>query len=317
MIKMNHTCRICKKPNIKRIDVNSASYTACSNCNSICKILTLDEYNALNPDYGSEDIIKGLDVALIKNILSIEDKKKFISSVLRHMEWGPDRNINKIDLLDIGCGMGGYLVAASELGINSFGIEPSKDHYEATKEIFNLNIINGYLTENKYPHQKFDIIILSHVIEHIYQPKDFIAMVMKLLKTNGVLVITTPNANSLLSKASGKYWSMLKPVDHVSLLSKKSFQTMGFDFTAQTSEYPWEFLAGILSVFLRALKSLKKDISKNKQGISMTMSMRSTRKDRFVKFILTFLSLPFYLWATLWDNRSCLIIKIKQDSHFS
>ena len=66
--------------------------------------------------------------------------------------------------------------------------------------------------------------MLSHVIEHIYDQKHFLEDVLSALAPGGVLVIVTPNAKSLIASISRSYWPMLKPVDHVNLLSPRAFE---------------------------------------------------------------------------------------------
>jgi SAM-dependent methyltransferase len=71
--------------------------------------------------------------------------------------------------------------------------------------------------------------MLSHVIEHIFDPKKFISDLVGILKPGGALVVVTPNSDSLIARVTGAQWPMLKPVDHVSLISAKAYDFFQLD----------------------------------------------------------------------------------------
>jgi 2-polyprenyl-3-methyl-5-hydroxy-6-metoxy-1,4-benzoquinol methylase len=60
----------------------------------------------------------------------------------------------------------------------------------------NLTVNNCLIEEYKSP-IKFDNIIISHVLEHVYKPENVILKTYDLLNTGGRLFVSVPNANSL------------------------------------------------------------------------------------------------------------------------
>lgn len=133
------------------------------------------------------------------------------------------KNINKrnIFLLEIGSGSGGLLNKLAKKDINVIGLEPSKNFCRYAenkyKNIFIHNIGFEYFNTQK----RFDIIIALDIIEHVASPYLFMLKINKLLKKNGILIIGTPNINSLISKLMGKYWWHIRP-PHIFYFNNKN-----------------------------------------------------------------------------------------------
>ena len=98
--------------------------------------------------------------------------------------------------LDVGCGNGEFLSAAQEAGYKSFGIDISP---AAVKHCLKrgLEAQQGDFTKFS-PKEPFDLITMWDVIEHLPEPRKFIAQAYSLLKPGGYLLIKTPFV-SLLS----------------------------------------------------------------------------------------------------------------------
>ncbi len=111
-------------------------------------------------------------------------------------------------LLDIGCARGVFLDLARKNGYKVFGLEMNKYAYTYAKTKFNLNIEFSTIEDSKYKDNFFDVIVAFDVIEHVVNPDIFIKKISKLLKTNGILVLGTPNSNAainLISELLGKF----------------------------------------------------------------------------------------------------------------
>lgn len=131
-------------------------------------------------------------------------------------------------LLDIGAGAGFLLNEAQIKGLSVIGIEPSEKLVTYGQNNFGVPIHCSRLTKalvKVLPH-KFDIVILSHVIEHICEPQAFLNLVLDCLAPNGVLAIETPNFDSWLSQMEGEDYTFLTPPEHVRLYSKQTFDEL-------------------------------------------------------------------------------------------
>ena len=65
---------------------------------------------------------------------------------------------------------------------------------------------------------KYDIIVSSHVIEHLSNPSDHLLDIKNLLSKNGICLLSTPNLDSLDSIRQGNNWRGHKDETHISLM---------------------------------------------------------------------------------------------------
>lgn len=124
-------------------------------------------------------------------------------------------------LLDVGSGRGSMLSAAEEWGIQSCGIEPSRELSRSTSaggsRVLNISFLQ-YNGSDRY-----DYVTLFHVIEHVPDPAGFIRKAYRLLKPGGILYIETPNSDSHLYYTESSNYTFLTPPDHIWIFSQYSF----------------------------------------------------------------------------------------------
>ena len=118
-----------------------------------------------------------------------------------HFNLKGERNklLNKINVLDIGCGGGLIFEPLARLGAKVTGIDASENNIKVAKihaKKSNLNI--EYL--NKAPEQmkeieKYDIVLNLEVVEHVDDLNLYIKSCYKLLKKNGLMFTATLNRN--------------------------------------------------------------------------------------------------------------------------
>jgi SAM-dependent methyltransferase len=296
-------CRVCLRQDTHfEFEWLGFSWRSCAECGALQKDLSPEEYRALGPSYDPGSYADQIpDEATLRALLDVEEKAALLRRVL-----GPSAGAA---FLEVGCGMGGYLLAARDLGYRVCGVEPSTRHSAAARCLTDLRIVDGYFEPGSLG-DKFDVILLSHVIEHIYLPKAFLESLALDLLPGGRLVVITPNAGSLVARWTGRYWSMLKPVDHVSMFTKRSLQracpeSLSLE-RATTSEWPGEFAATCVSALKSRVRPRASNIessagSKPRRTITQSSLPRSQRA------MLALLSAPFWLSAKLEDNQACLL----------
>ncbi len=101
------------------------------------------------------------------------------------------QQIEGADLLEIGPGHGRFLELASCRGANCYAVEPSQEFrkYLASKGI----PIMGRFIEELRVDQKFDLVCLFQVLEHMEDPTETTLSLARLLKPGGLLVLDVPN----------------------------------------------------------------------------------------------------------------------------
>ncbi len=102
-------------------------------------------------------------------------------------------DVDHSKILDVGCGFGRYLIPLTKMGHNVYGIDKNS---ESIKDLKSKGFQNVYSIEeaSSISTEKFDYVIMSHIIEHI-EPKDIISffdLYLRNLKIGGKLIIATP-----------------------------------------------------------------------------------------------------------------------------
>jgi len=108
-------------------------------------------------------------------------------------------------LLDIGAGRGELLTVARDAGWDVTGIEPSARFAEYATSVSGLRVRMEPLEACKFPDGSFDCVILSGVLEHLYNPNETVAEIARILAVNGALYIDVPNERGLYFKAGNLY----------------------------------------------------------------------------------------------------------------
>lgn len=204
------------------------------------------------------------------------------------------------------------------MGMDVLGVEPSAPHSKAAVDIFGLDVVHEYFKPEAFD-QRFNYVILSHVIEHIYELKEFLADVMHVLQPGGRLILITPNCESFAAKICKKYWSMYKPIDRVSMFSKDAIESSLPEGAAieqmESNEWPGEFSAHIISAIKTAWYPKVGNVG-NVGNEKSRGSYRQSNLGIFVRVCLAVISWPFYVLGGLMDRRSCLYAVVTKNDGF-
>ncbi len=134
-------------------------------------------------------------------------------------------------LLDVGCGSGEFLTQARQLGWTTTGVEFDPQAAEVARRDGN-EVFVGTLEQAEFRNEQFDVITLSHVIEHLPHPNVTLSECNRIMKPGGVLWVATPNASSSGSRKYGRYWRGLEPPRHLIVFDaaelQRAFQRAGF-----------------------------------------------------------------------------------------
>lgn len=118
------------------------------------------------------------------------------------------------NLLDVGCGTGDFLQVAQQNNWTVSGIEPNEQARGIANKKTNSSVFE---TEQllKFKANSFDVITLWHVLEHVPNLEDHVAVLKKLLTSNGTLIIAVPNYNSFDAKHYKNFWAALDVPRHL------------------------------------------------------------------------------------------------------
>ncbi len=99
-------------------------------------------------------------------------------------------------MLDIGCGTGEFLKAGADAGFDVTGIDVDSTTTDFITRKYGFRTVTGLLGPETFPQDSFDVVVLSHVIEHLQRPAELLGVIHGILKPNGLFVMCTPNSDS-------------------------------------------------------------------------------------------------------------------------
>ena len=153
-----------------------------------------------------------------------------------------NRNIRNLKILDVGCGGGIICEPLARLGAKVTGIDFAPNNIIAAKihskkNKLKINYINKDIEKSKLD-EKFDIILMFEVLEHLDNWKKTIKNIKKNLNKNGLIIISTINRNLLsklfainiaenilnwIPKGTHDYNKLIKPEELKKILLKEKF----------------------------------------------------------------------------------------------
>lgn len=101
-------------------------------------------------------------------------------------------------------------------------IEPSQ-HAKQFEDSLGCKVLNCLLEECKLT-EKFDIISVIDVLEHVHSPVDFLRQVKNILSNEGFALFRFPNSYSLRCRLSHDNWDMIRPLGHLHFFTPQSFR---------------------------------------------------------------------------------------------
>jgi SAM-dependent methyltransferase len=141
------------------------------------------------------------------------------------MRYGHLLGVKRGRILDVGCGAGELLKLAKEVGWNGEGIEVDPEAVKAARGK-GLTVYLGQLADRHYPDGTFDLVQMSHVIEHVDRPLELLRECHRVLGDGGLLVIWTPNTESLGHRIFSERWAGLDPPRHLNLWNSNSLRKL-------------------------------------------------------------------------------------------
>lgn len=118
-------------------------------------------------------------------------------------------------MLDVGCGAGLRIREMSTLGWQCIGLDISMKAIESAS---GLNPTAGFavgVIDDIDSSERFDLISMHHVLEHLYHPRQVIESCYRLLPPGGKLVVNVPNIASFEARLFGRKWKGLDIPRHL------------------------------------------------------------------------------------------------------
>lgn len=197
-----------------------------------------------NPQVDKEDVVNYYPKTYAPYNFGRELRENILGKILRrivmspyYLRYGnPDVLIapfGESRMLEIGCGSGSFLRKMSQIGWICSGIDISQFAVERSRKNMPTANISLSSLENYQSESKFDLVAMSHVLEHFSDPLESLKKSFNLLSKGGLIYIAVPNIDSLEARIFGKYWIGLDLPRHMVHFSEnvisKQLRICGFD----------------------------------------------------------------------------------------
>ncbi len=119
-------------------------------------------------------------------------------------------------LLEVGCGSGDQLAWFTALGWRAEGVDTDPAAVRIAREK-GRDVRLGRMEDDRGAPDRFDAVVMSHLIEHVPDPRGLLRGAFRVLKPGGALSVVTPNTRSLGRRRFGPAWFHLDPPRHLNL----------------------------------------------------------------------------------------------------
>jgi SAM-dependent methyltransferase len=149
-------------------------------------------------------------------------------------EWTTRRRMRRLQrygkgrmLLEVGCGAGDFLYAASHAGWDVRAVEYSSAVAETVRNELGYDVRSGDLVPGLWEHGSFDAIILWSVLEHLPNPSEALRIASAYLKPGGAMFIQVPTLYGITQGMRFRdYWALLDLPRHLSFFNKECLATL-------------------------------------------------------------------------------------------
>ncbi len=129
--------------------------------------------------------------------LRFNNQTKRCREILKDVERNvPLESLKGKSVLDVGCGAGGMLIPFRERGAETLGCDIGGEEGFEYGRSQNLDL-RSIEVEALVGKRKFDVINISHVLEHIPEPITFLRIIRSLMTDQGLLIIDVPGVRNL------------------------------------------------------------------------------------------------------------------------
>lgn len=165
--------------------------------------------------YFEQKFLGGTDTVKVDNLINQAN----INLIERRY---PARQISKGNLLEIGIGGGYFLRTAKHAGYNVWGIDVGNENIEQVVAELGDQVKNCDLFAAGFESNKFDVVYMRDVFEHVPNPKLMLDEINRISKGGATLYIEVPNIEGLIYKLVGKRHACVFGFEHLSYWSPQT-----------------------------------------------------------------------------------------------
>ncbi|HEY0023234.1 MAG TPA: class I SAM-dependent methyltransferase [Longimicrobium sp.] len=146
-------------------------------------------------------------------------------------------------IFEVGCGDGNFLAYLRGHEWQVHGSEYDPHTVELVRRRHGIELFTGDVVGGAPAGAPFDVVAAYHVLEHVYQPAEWLRALRRMLRPGGVVHLQVPNHGSLTRKLTGAAWGSVMFPQHVYFYSPRTLAALlrreGFTPLSTTTWDPW------------------------------------------------------------------------------
>lgn len=125
-------------------------------------------------------------------------------------------------LLDVGFGRGYLLQMAQGYGFEAYGVDSSAAKVDPLHPRFGERVQRAVAGSDPLPWSGFDAVVLSHVLEHLPEPRRVLRELWEAMNPGAWLYVAVPDIDAMDYKVFGKHWDVISPLVHLQYFTERS-----------------------------------------------------------------------------------------------
>ncbi|MFO0636297.1 MAG: class I SAM-dependent methyltransferase [Nannocystaceae bacterium] len=121
-------------------------------------------------------------------------------------------------IIEVGCGPGHFLDAARDRGLTIEGVDPARTAAAARAR---GHVVHALWLEQYVPTAPFDALALWEVLEHLPAPAEALATMVRWLRPDGIVALSTPSLSGIAARVMGRNFPMITPPDHLEIFTRQ------------------------------------------------------------------------------------------------
>jgi 2-polyprenyl-3-methyl-5-hydroxy-6-metoxy-1,4-benzoquinol methylase len=175
-------------------------------------------------------------------------------------------------ILDVGCSTGSLLAYIKNKGYTCLeGLDPAPKCRTIAKQKYGIKVTTAGLSSFK-PKKKYDLVILSQVLEHLIDVKSAINLISALLNDGGYVFIGVPDAGKFYLDFDEPFGEF--SIEHINFFTESSFSALMHNFESiKINSVENRILFGVWQKSIPAKTSLLEYIKQSKAKLQKTQKI--------------------------------------------
>ena len=147
-------------------------------------------------------------------------------------------------LLEVGSGLG-HLVGQLEDRFETYGLDLNHWAVKQSRTVVDKSTLQTASAQSlPFRDGSFNVVIIKHIVEHLPDPEKAIREIARVTEKDGILILSTPNLDSLLKPWKGEKWIGYQDPTHISLKPPREWLAMieraGYELKRVFSDGFWD-----------------------------------------------------------------------------